>query len=280
MFVETPFNFTGSKFKLLEQILPEFDYTKKNFIDVFCGGGSIYSNVVDKYNKVLVNDIISDLIGIHKGILEGDDIINKTKELSPQKGEKDKFLQLRESYNLDKSSEKLWALMLSSTNNMMRFNQKFEYNQTFGERGWNINTDKKVDLFKNHIRQYGDRLKFISNHFSELPKRGDVFYYMDPPYGRVKEKSGEIGKSQISEAGYNAFWKLEDDKKLYDFIHEVNSLGATFVVSGVLSHSGKTCWMLDKLIGEGFSYKVMEFDYNKVSRCGDKETKEIIIKNF
>lgn len=74
MFVETPFNFTGSKFKLLEQILPEFDYTKKNFIDVFCGGGSIYSNVVDKYNKVLVNDIISDLIGIHKGILEGDDL--------------------------------------------------------------------------------------------------------------------------------------------------------------------------------------------------------------
>jgi DNA adenine methylase Dam len=280
MFVETPFNFTGSKFKLLEQLLPEFDYTKKNFIDVFCGGGSVYSNVVDKYNKVLVNDIISDLIGIHKGILEGDDIINKTKELSPQKGEKDKFLQLRESYNLDKSAEKLWALMLSSTNNMMRFNQKFEYNQTFGERGWNINTDKKVDVFKNHIRQYKDRLKFISNHFSELPKRDDVFYYMDPPYGRVKEKSGEIGKSQISEAGYNAFWKLEDDKKLYDFIHEVNSLGATFVVSGVLSHSGKTCWMLDKLIGEGFNYKVMEFDYNKVSRSGDKETKEIIIKNF
>lgn len=280
MFIETPFNFTGSKFKLLEQLLPEFDYTKKNFIDVFCGGGSVYSNVIDRYNKVLVNDIITDLIGIHSGIVDGDDIIESTKSLSPQKGEKDKFLKLRESYNSEKSPEKLWALMLSSTNNMMRFNQKFQYNQTFGERGWNINTDKKVDTFKNHIRKYKEKLKFVSNHFSELPIREDVFYYFDPPYGRIKDKNGDIGKSQISEAGYNAFWKLEDDKRLYDFIHEINSIGATFVVSGVLSHSGKTCWMLDKLITEGFKYKIMNFDYNKVSRSGDKETKEIIVKNF
>lgn len=30
--IETPFNYTGSKFKLLEQILPEFDYTKPTLI--------------------------------------------------------------------------------------------------------------------------------------------------------------------------------------------------------------------------------------------------------
>ena len=41
--IETPFNYTGSKFKLLEQILPEFDYTKPYFVDLFMGGGSVYT---------------------------------------------------------------------------------------------------------------------------------------------------------------------------------------------------------------------------------------------
>ena len=62
MFIETPFNYTGSKFKLLEQILPEMDYTKSYFVDLFCGGGSVYTNVFDKFDKIIANDIIKDLM--------------------------------------------------------------------------------------------------------------------------------------------------------------------------------------------------------------------------
>lgn len=41
--IETPFNYTGSKFKLLDKILPKLDYTKPYFVDLFCGGGfSLY----------------------------------------------------------------------------------------------------------------------------------------------------------------------------------------------------------------------------------------------
>jgi len=78
-FIEGVMNYTGSKFKLLEQLLPEFDYTKPYFVDLFCGGGSVYTNVVDKYEKLIVNDVIKDLIGIHQALLDSDDIINKTK---------------------------------------------------------------------------------------------------------------------------------------------------------------------------------------------------------
>ena len=52
--IETPFNYTGSKFKLLPQLLPEMDYSKNDFVDLFCGGGSVYTNVVDKYQKIIV----------------------------------------------------------------------------------------------------------------------------------------------------------------------------------------------------------------------------------
>jgi site-specific DNA-adenine methylase len=64
-YIDGVMNYTGSKFKLLEQILPEFDYTKNYFVDLFTGGGSVYTNVLDKYEKIIANDIIDDLIGIY-----------------------------------------------------------------------------------------------------------------------------------------------------------------------------------------------------------------------
>jgi len=73
--IETPFNFTGSKYKLLEQIIPLFDYTKPKFVDLFAGGGSIYTNVLHKYEEITVNDIIADLIGIHINLVIDDEII-------------------------------------------------------------------------------------------------------------------------------------------------------------------------------------------------------------
>lgn len=266
--IQTPLNYTGSKYKLLEQILPEMDYTKSHFIDLFCGGGSVYTNVLDKYTKVLANDIISDLIGIHKGILESDDIIEKTKSLNPGKNNKEAFLELRESYNLEPNPDKLWALMLSSTNNMMRFNKKFKYNQTYGERGWNKNTELKVDEYKNYIRQYKNKINFSSKHFNDISIKSDkIMVYCDPPYSNT-------------EAGYNAYWEKDDDLKLYNYLKSVDSVGSSFMISGVSTHDEVPCLLLEKLISDGYRYKELEFDYNKVSRKGKKETKEIIIMNY
>lgn len=279
-YIETPFNYTGSKFKLLSQILPEMDLSKKTFVDVFCGGGSVYTNVVDKYQKVIANDIITDLVGIHKGLVESDDIINSTKSLCPGKSNPEGYAELRNSYNENPTPDKLWALMLSCTNNMIRFNQKFKFNQTYGDRGFSDATQKKVDNFTKHIREYKENLVYLSTQFDKIEIDSDMMIYCDPPYGRIKEEDGSLGKKQISEAGYNAFWLKEDDIKLYNFLINADKVGASFMVSGVLYHDGKTCWMLDKLISDGFRYKVIEYDYNKVSRKGDKETREIIITNY
>jgi len=279
--IETCFNYTGSKFKLLEQLLPEFDYTKPYFVDLFTGGGSVYTNVLDKYEKIIANDIIKDLIGIHQSLLNSDDIISETKSICPSKGNPDIFAILREDYNLNPTPAKLWALMLSSTNNMVRFNQKFKYNQSYGDRGWNPNTDKKVEIFTNHIRKYKDKILFKSVPFNEIKISSDkIMFYADPPYGRIKNEDGTIGKKQISEAGYNAFWKEDDDIKLYNYLKSIDDSGSSFMVSGVLNHDSKTCWMLDKLIEDGYRYKELQFDYNKVSRKGNKVTKEVIIMNY
>lgn len=266
--IETPFNYTGSKFKLLEQILPEFDYTKPYFVDLFMGGGSVYTNVVDKYEKILANDIIKDLVGIHQDLLDSDNVIELTKSICPDKTDQSTFLKLREDYNQNPTSEKLWALMLSCTSNMMRFNQKFKFNQTFGKRTWNSSTEKKVELFTKHIRQYKDKIRFTSNSFDSVNiSSNKVMVYADPPYSNT-------------EAGYNAYWEKDDDDKLYNYLLDIDRKGSSFMISGVLNHNGETCKLLTNLISDKFNYKILNFDYNKVSRVGKKETDEVIIKNY
>lgn len=280
--IETPFNYTGSKFKLLHQLLPQFDYTKSTFQDVFCGGGSVYTNVADKYQKILVNDIISDLIQIHQLLLEDNTIIEKTKSIcATLKESQEDFLQLRKDYNQNRTPEKLWALMLSCNSNLIRFNQEGQFNQTWGKRSWNSSTEKKVETFINHIRQYRDKIQFQSKNFNQLDIIEDCFYYLDPPYAYVKNEFAEIGNKQISEAGYNNFYYKQDDINLYHFCHNINKVGSTFMISGVLEHGGKVSWILDKLIEDGFNCKVLDFNYNKINKTGtDKQTKEVIITNY
>ena len=280
--INSVFNYTGNKFNLLEQILPLFDYSKQNFIDLFTGGGSVYLNILDKYDNILINDIITDLIELHKQLANNPiDIVNKTKSLLTwDKNDKDKYLELRANYNKENTPEKLWALMLSCTNNMMRFNKKFEFNQTHGKRTWNSNTNKKVEDFVNHLYEYKHKIQYTSENFYRIKPTKPSMVYLDPPYGRIRCDDGSIRNKQISEAGYNSFWLLEHDKKLYEYVHYLNKIQCSFMLSGVLEHNGKVCWILDKLISDGFEYKILNFNYNIVSKKGDKNTKEIIIKNY
>ncbi len=266
--VETPFNYTGSKFKLLEQLIPLFDKTKENFVDLFAGGGSVYTNVAHLYEKIFVNDIISDLIQIQKNlIVDKDTTVALVKSLVVSKDDKDGYNALRASYNIEPTPEKLYALMLCCTNNMMRFNKKFKFNQTFGKRTFNDNTQRKIDSFSNHMQAYVHKLQYCSYDFKDFPIVHNSFFYLDPPYTNT-------------EAGYNAYWETDDDVGLFEYCKEINRFGYTFAVSGVETHDGERCRLIDLLTEAGFKKLLIDANYNKVSRKGSKETQEVLVVNY
>lgn len=280
-YTNTALNYTGSKFQLLSDIIPQMDFTKKYFIDLFGGSGVVGFNLVDKYHKILYNDIITDLVGIHKGIIyNSEDFINKVKTLCVDKDDQEGFNKLRSEYNSNNTPEGLYALILCSTNNMMRFSLSFKYNQSFGRRSFNISTQNKLNLFLQHIQPYKNKLYFTSKPFHEIKLFKPSMVYIDPPYGRIQDENGKIVNKQISEAGYNCFWKKDDDINLYNYILELNKNNHSFMVSGLLEHNNEKSWMLNKLINDGFKYKELKYNYNKVSKIGNKETMEIIITNY
>jgi DNA adenine methylase Dam len=266
--VETPFNYTGSKFKLLDQLIPLFDKNKTTFVDLFVGGGSVYTNVAPLYSKIVVNDIIGDLIGIHKKLIfEKEPTVDMVKSLCVAKDDQLGYHILRDSYNLEPTPEKLFALMLCCTNNMMRFNQKFKFNQTFGKRTFNSRTQLKIDGFSQALQPYKENIQFEAKSFESVTIDSNSMVYSDPPYLQT-------------EAGYNSYWGKEDDLGLFDYCNNLNSIGASFAVSGVQSHDGRSCRLIDLLLEAGFHKTSIVCDYNKVSRKGTKETTEVLITNY
>lgn len=270
--INTPFNYTGSKYKILNQILPLFDYSKDYFIDLFCGGGSVYTNVSDKYKKILINDIILELILIHKNLIETpDDFVRNVKQIMVKsKDDQEYFHKLRIDFNQNKSPEKLWALMLSCTNNMMRFNKKFEFNQTFGKRTWNDSTEKKVKEFVNYMQSYKDKINYESKNFYEIFPKKSCMIYLDPPYTNT-------------EAGYNSYWSVDLENKLFEYIIELHNSGHSFMLSGVKGKhkDDKESKIINKLIDYGFNYKLIDLDYEKVARKkNSKNSQEIVIFNY
>lgn len=282
-YINPPFAYTGSKYKLLPQILPLFDYTKQYFVDFFCGGGSVGYNVLDKYEKVFMSDKNRSLMEVHSKLLtDGFNFTEKVKNLCVKKDDKAGFVALRAEYNKDFSPEKLMALILCCTNHMMRFNRDGEFNQTFGERTWNEKTQEKIDKFIPYIQKYNDKILYESIIFSEtscicpfdrltLVKKS--MYYFDPPYNT---------KAANNNAAYNSGWKDKEDFRLAEICMEINHYGGSFCLSNVYSENyNDNAVVVRTLLENGYNMTKIQGDYQKVSRKKNKtQMTEIIIKNY
>ena len=107
MLVQPPFNYTGSKYRLLPQLMPMFDYSRPTLVDLFTGGGSVWCNLAPYFERVIANDIIRNLIEAQQALLDGDAIISETKALCVAKDDKpgyhlggdyEEFLRIQAAY--------------------------------------------------------------------------------------------------------------------------------------------------------------------------------------
>lgn len=267
VFIKPPFNYTGCKFKLLPQLVPLFDYSRLHLVDLFTGGGSIWCNLAPYFQSVTVNDIIQDLIGIQKALLQNNHIIEETRGLCVAKHDKNAYHALRDSYNQQPTPAKLWALILCCNNNMMRFNRALRFNQTFGHRTWNESTTIKVANYLAHIRTLAPKIQFHSKDFAQvsIPPRSMV--YVDPPYSNT-------------EAGYNSYWGKNDDVRLFYQLQTWANQGNSIAVSGVENHHGRPCKLIDLLKQAGWQRHTLQADYNVVSKVGLKQTDEVVMTNY
>lgn len=302
-YIKSAINYTGGKYKLLNQILPLFPLNMRNFYDVFAGGANVAINI-NNAKKIIINDIESNVINLYKFIQEVDyeklllkiNEIIKQYNLSDTKNKgydyynvdssnglkdinKEGYEKLRSDYNIGKFSELekpiiFYILIVYGFNNQIRFNSSGEFNMPTGKRDFNNKMENKLKSFKKALSE--KNIQFESKDFRELLDEitdEQDFVYLDPPY-------------LISTASYNenGGWGIEEEKDLLVKINELNNRKVKFALSNVLRHKGKENNFLKEWLQEN-EYNVHFLDYhynnsNYQSTAKDTETIEILVTNY
>ena len=94
--------------------------------------------------------------------------------------------------------------------------------------------------------------------------------YLDPPYTNT-------------EAGYNSYWSIALEERLYHYIKELHNKEHSFMLSGVKGKhkEGKESQIIQRFLDDGFNHAIIELDYEKVARKKNtKDSQEIIIYNY
>ena len=279
--VKSPLNYTGGKSKLLPQILPLFPDKVGTFIDLFCGGCNVGSNV--NADKVVYNDYMSQIIELFKNWKDTnlEDTIQyietQIEKFNLSKQNQEGFLELRKQYNEYRDIRDLFVLVAYAFNHQIRFNSKGEYNMPFGKDRSEYNKNMKTNLINFITRIQEQDSTFLNRSFDELNVEEftkDTFVYADPPY-------------LITVASYNenGGWNEQMEYKLLEYLDKCSENGIKFALSNVLEMNDKSNNILKKWAQEkGYNIHHLNYTYGNCNYHKlDKTvglTDEVLITNY
>lgn len=272
-FINSPFPYAGCKYDLLthlDRLIPQGE----RLFDVFGGSGAVGVNLSYRFNYVCVTDILRDLVQMHRSLQndDPDQVIARLKELSSKVPEK--YAELRSAYNALPPNDpdrgyRLYGLILSCTNNLMRFNLKGGFNQTCGKRQLTDNKEREIRAWCERLQSakgkvffgYGSFERVLDSMAQRIPAEGTVVY-LDPPYSNT-------------EAGYNSTWTVADDDRLSAFM--LSHPDYKYVLSSC-SKDGKTTRLVETLRDSGM-YDTTEVPhvYKAAKKSKTSETVELIL---
>lgn len=277
-YINSPFPYAGCKYDLLEHLDAALPQQYGTLFDVFGGSGAVGVNLAYRFGQVYITDILSDLVSMHRNLQsdEPDHIVARLRELSSR--EPEKYAELRNAYNsMDPKDPdrgyRLYGLILSCTNNLMRFNRKGGFNQTCGKRQLTDNKEREIRAWCERLKSYGDRIKFGSAPFDKVLSRiregafipEATVIYLDPPYSNTQ-------------AGYNSTWTVDDDDRLAEFMMQNHAY--RYVLSSCRK-DGKTTRLVETLMASG-QYEMLEVPhfYKAAKKTRNSDTVELILRNF
>lgn len=290
---QSPLNYTGGKFRLLDQILPKFPNNISTFYDIFCGGFNVGSNI--KAGRAVGIDSNQQLIELLNFIKNTQNIENKLERIiakyslsnSAKFGyeyygsnsvsglgnyNKQGFKALKDDYNKDKSPLLFLVLIIFGFNNQIRFNSKGEFNLPVGKRDCNLKLKRKLEQFRKNIQDNS----FICMDFRQFDLKklsSNDFLYLDPPY--------LLGNANYNE---NGGWTKQDEIDLLGFLKRADAKGIKFALSNVLEHKGlRNDILLEWCLENSFNILYLSHSYSNSSyqtKYKNSQSKEVLISNY
>lgn len=306
-FIQSPLNYTGGKYKLLKQILPNFPNEIDTFVDLFCGGCNVGININAK--EVIYNDLNKNLLYLYNTFKNLDkeitfywiNYIIKEYNLSlvsehgysfynceSSKGlgdyNRNGFLKLRADFNNKTLSQNedyyyyimLYVIIVYAFNNQIRFNSNGEFNLPVGKRDFNNKIQDKLSKFIDRLKEQNSVFTCLDfRNFDIETLTENDFVYADPPY-------------LITCATYNeqGGWTEKDENDLLDFLDNLSENRIKFALSNVLSSKGKENKILKAWVERNINrYRVIHLNYNYANsnyqtKDKTKSSDEVLIVNY
>lgn len=284
----------GGKRKLLKEISSLFSdniKTKKiTYIEPFVGGGSVLFWLLScnkKINKVIINDINSDLMNVYRVIADQPQELISVLEIfqseyhafkDDHEGRKKYYYTKRSLFNLRDQQHVIHAaifVFLNRTcfNGLYRVNKINEFNVPIGSYKTPLICDKAnilavSELLKNVVILNGDyyeTLKYIDQY-------KNCFFYLDPPY-KPLSKTANFNKYS------NYIFDDIEQQRLKEFCEVLNEKKISWVLSNSdLKNENQENCFFDDLYKD---YKINRVDVNRVinNNSKDKKIKELLITN-
>lgn len=300
--VKSPLNYTGGKYKLLNQIIPIFPTDINLFVDLFSGGSNVGVNVnakrivcVDKQEEIIrvmnlfkkyedgfiINSLekIIQKYQLSNSLLNGYKAYNCTSDKGLGSYNKSRYLELRKDYNSMKgnTTEKdllFLTLVIYGFNNQIRFNSNGEFNMPVGKRDFNNSLRKNLKNFITKLKT--KNIEFIKSDFREfaIETTDNTLVYCDPPYF--------LGTASYNE---NGGWTEKDEIDLLNYLSILDSKGIKFALSNVIEHKGNKNNILDAWIKDhNYKVHIIDCDYNNSNyhkQTGNiLKTTEVLITNY
>lgn len=300
--VKSPLNYTGGKYKLLNQIIPIFPKNLDLFVDLFSGGANVGVNVnakrivcVDKQKEIIrVMDLfkkyedgyiidklekIIDKYNLSNSLLNGYETYKCTSDKGLGSYNKSKYLDLRNDYNsmVEDSVEKdflFLTLVIYGFNNQIRFNSSGEFNMPVGKRDFNNSIRKNLKSFITKLKT--KNIEFINSDFREfaIETTDNTLVYCDPPYF--------LGTASYNE---NGGWTDKDEIDLLNYLSILDQNGVKFALSNVIEHKGEKNTILDSWIKEhNYVVHIIDSNYNNSNYHKQEgnvlKTIEVLVTNY
>lgn len=305
--IQSPLNYTGGKYRLLPQILPNFPEKVGVFVDLFCGGCNVGINI--EADKVIYNDLNRNLLYLYNTFKNLDkdttfywiyhiveeynlslvskhsyDFYNCDSSKGLGNYNREGFLKLRSDFNNKTLSHNedyyyyimLYVMIVYAFNNQIRFNSNGEFNLPVGKRDFNKKIQDKLSKFIDRLKKQNSifTCQDFRNFDIETLTEND-FVYADPPY-------------LITCATYNeqGGWTENDEKDLLAFLDNLNENRIKFALSNVLQSKGKENKILQTWLEKNVNrYRAIHLNYsysnsNYQTKDKTQSSDEVLIVNY
>ena len=189
---------SGSKRSQSQEIIKRFPKEIDIYYEPFVGGASVLFQLLHsdiKANNYICSDINKDLINLWNAIKTNPHFLidryeKMWKELNADEDlerKKQYYYTVRERFNKLRKAEDFLFISRTTTNGLIRYNQKGEFNNSF-----HITRNGIIPKTLNNILNQwslvlnNNNVQFIYGDYSNIQTKKDDFIYLDPPYAGTK----------------------------------------------------------------------------------------------